>query len=184
LPTGSVVRVVEATPLPFTIPIPSAVAPLKKLTTPPVAGLPPALTETVRVTLLPKPGLVEDAVSTVVVVAGATVTNTGLETAEEKFEVPPKLALTEFNPLGRVDRLIVATPLLTVPDPMGDPLEMKVTTPPGKGLPLPINVAVRATLIPYVGLVEDVISVTLTFAGMTVTVTGDDVEAARFAVPA
>ena len=81
MPTGSVVRVIDASPLLFTVPVPSAVAPLKKLTTPLVAGPPSETTETENVTALPKAGLAVDEVSVVVVRAGETVTNTGLEVA-------------------------------------------------------------------------------------------------------
>jgi hypothetical protein len=68
-------RLIVATPLLFTEPVPMAEPLEEKVTTPDVAGLPEAETVAVKVTGLPEAGLVVDADS-VVVVAGAIVTTT------------------------------------------------------------------------------------------------------------
>jgi hypothetical protein len=99
----------------------------------------------VKVKVSPEVALAEDEVSAVAVIAttgtaGATVTKTAFEIEAARFEVPPKLAVTESAPLGRVERLIVATPLFTVPVPTEDPLERRVITPEVAGL-LPFSTA-------------------------------------------
>jgi hypothetical protein len=149
----------------------------KKVTPPPVAGLPLAVTVAEKVTLDPKAGLVEDALSAVVVGSGATVTRMAFETDAARFEVAPKLAVIESAPLGRVDRLIVATPLLfTEPVPMAVPLEEKVTMPLVAATPPAATVAVRVTALVYVGLVVDALMVVVVASGATVNKTAADVE--------
>jgi hypothetical protein len=91
----------------------------------------------------------------------------------------------ESDPLGRVERLIVATPLLfTVPVPMEEPLDKKVTTPEVGREPEADTVAVKDTLEPKAGLVEDALSVVVVGAEETVTRTELEAEAAKFTVPA
>jgi hypothetical protein len=90
----------------------------------------------------------------------------------------------ESDPLGRVDRLIVATPLLTVHVPMEEPPEEKVTTPPVAGEPEAATEAEKATLEPKAGLVVEAVSVVVVIAGATVTRTALEAEAAKLVVPA
>jgi hypothetical protein len=95
------------------------------------------------------------------------------------------VAVIESGPLGRVERLIVATPLLfTEPVPMEDPLERKMTAPDVAGLPEAETVAVKFTEVPNVELVEDAASTVVVGAGATVTRTALEVEAAKLDVPA
>ena len=73
----------------FTIAVPTGDPSSRKVTTPEVAGFPLEDMVTVKATLLPKTALLEEVAREVVVVAGATVTMTGLEIEAAKFEVPP-----------------------------------------------------------------------------------------------
>jgi hypothetical protein len=87
-PTGSVVRLIAATPL-FTVPDPMGLPPLRKLTTPLVTPTPLASTVAERVTLEPKAKLGEEALTTVIVGAAATVRPMTFESEAPKLEVPP-----------------------------------------------------------------------------------------------
>jgi hypothetical protein len=128
--------------------------------------------------------LVEAALSAVVVGSGATVTRTSFESEAARSEVAPKLAVIESAPLGRVDRLIVATPsLFTEPVPMAVPLEEKVTTPLVAATPPAATVAVRVTALVYVGLVVEAVTVVVVASGETVTKTAADVEEVKLEVP-
>jgi hypothetical protein len=178
-PLGRVERLIVATPLLFTVPVPIAVAPSMKVTTPEVAGLPLADTVAVMATLAPKAGLVVATVSDVVVVVRATSTVTGGETEPAKLCVPAKLAVIELAPLGRVERLIVAIPaLFTVPVPIAVAPFRNVTMPEVAGPPFADTVAVKATLDPKDGVVEDALMVVVVVSGATVTMTGLETEAA------
>ena len=87
-PTGSVVRLIAATPL-FTAPDPMGLPPLRKLAKPPITAPPLASTVAVRVSLEPNAEFVGDALSAVVVGAAATVIPMTFETEAAKFELPP-----------------------------------------------------------------------------------------------
>jgi hypothetical protein len=144
---------IVTTPLLFTVPDPMELPPSSSCTTPSTTGELPLVTMAVKVNVSPEVALAEDEVSVVAVAAttgaaGATVTRTAFETEAARLEVPPKLASIESEPLGKVDRLIVATPPLTVPVPMRDPLEKRVTTPEFAGLTPLDTVAVKITLEP------------------------------------
>ena len=92
-----------------------------------------AVTVAVKVTLLPNVVLLEEAAIEVVVAVSVAVTVTvmGFEIEAAKFGTPPYAAEIELLPVGRVERLIAATPLLfSVTVPKEDPLFRKLTTPP------------------------------------------------------
>jgi hypothetical protein len=95
----------------------------------------------------------------VVVVSSDTDTTTGAELDEDKLDVPTKLALIEFEPTGSVVRFNVATPLRISPVPMVEPPSKNVTDPLVTGT-LPFSTeAVKATLEPNAGSLEDALSV-------------------------
>ncbi len=148
LPVGNVDRLTVATPLPFTVPVPTDDPLLRKLTTPLVAGTPLPPTVAVRVTVAPNDGLIADAIKVVVVVSGETVTVTAFEAEAARFDVPPKLAVIEFAPIDSVVRFNVATPLFTDPVATGSPPLRKVTTPLVTWLLLALTVAVKVTAPP------------------------------------
>jgi hypothetical protein len=140
-------------PLLFTVADPMELPPSNNSTTPAATGALRLVTMAVKVTVSPKVAVDEDTLSIVVVgattgTAGATVTRIAVEADAARFAVPAKLAVIESAPLGRVVRLIVATPLFTNPDPMEEPLKRKVTTPSVAGLPLASTLAPRVSLIP------------------------------------
>jgi hypothetical protein len=119
----------------------------------------------------------------VVVVAGDTVTMTVLEEEAARFEVPPKLAVIEFAPVGSVVRFNVLTPLMTTPVPMDEAPSRKVITPLVAGVPPMLTVAVKVTPEPKVGFVEEELSTVVVAQGATVTMTALEIEAAKFDVP-
>jgi hypothetical protein len=95
----------------------------------------------------------------VVVASSDTDTTTTAALEGDKVDVPPKLAVIEFVPVSSVVRFNVATPLTMSPVPMVEPPLRNVTVPLATGL-LPFSTeAVRATLEPNTGLVEDALSV-------------------------
>jgi len=157
-PLGRVDRLIVATP-PLTVPVPMKDPPLRKVTTPEVAGLLSLDTVAVKVTLEPNVGPAEDEISVVVVASGDTDTTTGAELDGDKLDVPTKLALIKFEPTGSVVRFNVATPLLMSPVPMADPPSRNVTVPPVT-VTLPFSTeAVKTALEPNAGWVEDALSV-------------------------
>jgi len=89
----------------------------------------------------------------------------------------------EFVPTGSVVRLIIATPLFTVADPMGLPPLRKLATPPVTALPLASTVAVKVTLEPNAELVDDALSAVVVGAAATVIPMTFESEAAKFEVP-
>ena len=149
VPVGNVVRLISATPL-YTVPVPIDELPLRKVTVPLVTAVPLLVTVAVNITLSPGDGLVEDELNVVAVPTWGivTVTNTVLDAEAARLDVPRKLAVIEFAPVGSVVRFNVATPLITAPVPMREPSFRNVTTPLVAGLPPLLTVAVKTTLAP------------------------------------
>jgi hypothetical protein len=126
-----------ATPLPFSVPVPRAVAPSITVTVPVGTPLPGfSVTVAVKVTLVPTSTLIALAISAVEVCSSATVT-------VNEFEVLPALplsplytAFTECCPSASVDVVYVATPRpFSVPFPSVFAPSMNVTVPVGTALP-------------------------------------------------
>jgi hypothetical protein len=84
----------------------------------------------------------------VVVASSDTDTLTGAEVDGDKVDVPVKLAVTEFTPIGNAVRFNVATPLVTVSVPMGELPSKNVTVPLVTGVLPFATIAVKATLAP------------------------------------
>jgi hypothetical protein len=121
-PTGRVVTVVVATPLPFTVTVPMGVIPLRNVMVP--AGVPEpglaALTVALRVTLAPY-GLGEpEVVREVTVNALRTWRTVALAVLlDEKLLSPEYVAVRLAAPSGKLDVLRVATPFVSV---TGEPI--------------------------------------------------------------
>jgi hypothetical protein len=184
-PAGSVFRLILAVPLLLSVPVPMDVPPSRKVTMPLVAGLPLLFTMAVSVTEAPAAAVAVDAVSVVAVVATdvVTVTVTTFEAEAAKLDVPPKLAMRASAPTGRVDRLILAVPLLTGTAPTVAPLLKNVTVPLVTGTPLATTAAVKLTADPETGLRDEVLSVVVVDVAATVTVTAVETEAAKLEPP-
>jgi hypothetical protein len=155
--------------------------PSRNVTVPLLAGLLPFATAAVKITLEPNAGLAVDVLSIVVVASSDTDTATAAEGAN--VNVPAKLAVIEFAPIGSVVRFNVATPLMTTPVPIDVPPLRNVTIPLVAGLLPFATAAVKITLEPNAGLVVDALSVVEVWSGLSVTMTTLEVEAAKFDVP-
>lgn len=91
-PTGSVDKLIVATPVLFTVPVPRVLPPLRKVTTPVDTGAPPLVTAAVKVTGSPEVTFAKDALRAVAVAAAtgaAIVTVTGFEAEAAKLPAPP-----------------------------------------------------------------------------------------------
>lgn len=86
------------------------------------------------------------------------------------------MTVIELLPAGSDDKLIVATPLLTIPTPMDNPPLKKVTAPLGTATPVAKTVAVRLTGLPNVGLLGEAARVVVVVGGPTFTIVTADVE--------
>jgi hypothetical protein len=167
----------------MTVPVPMDRPPSRNVTVPLLAGLLPFATAAVKITLEPNAGLAVDVLSIVVVASSDTDTATAAEVEGANVNVPAKLAVIEFTPIGSVVRFNVATPLMTTPVPIDVPPLRNVTIPLVAGLLPFATAAVKITLEPNAGLVVDALSVVEVWSGLSVTMTTLEVEAAKFDVP-
>ena len=132
MPTASVDVVNAATPVPFSVPVPSVVAPSRKVTVP--VGVPEVLDliVVVNVTGAPFDAEAAELTNAVAVAAGVMVSITPAEVLPAKFALALYLAVIECVPTVSVDVANVATPLpFSVPVPSIVVPSRKVTIPVG-----------------------------------------------------
>ena len=185
-PSASAAVEYVATPEPFSMPVPSAVAPSIKVTMPVGTPLPGfSVTVAVKVTFAPTAGFVELAINAVEVCAKATVTVTAADVLPELFVSPPYTAVIECGPIASAAVANVATPApFSVPVPSTLAPSMNVTDPVGTPLPgFCVTVAVKVTLVPTFKLVALAIRAVAVCARLTVTVTAADVLPELFVSP-
>ena len=149
MPTVSVDVVKVATPLPFTVPVPSVVMPSRKVTVP--VGVPEVLDLIVALNVTGEPLEAEAAelTSAAVVAAGVMVSVTAAAVLPAKFALALYLAVIECAPAVSVDVVKLATPLpFSVPAPSVVVPSRKVTIPVGVPLLPGLTVAVHVTGVP------------------------------------
>jgi len=149
VPTASVDVVNAATPVPFSVPVPSVVAPSRKVTVP--VGVPEVLDliVVVNVTGAPFDAEAAELTNAVAVAAGVMVSITPAEVLPAKFALALYLAVIECVPTVSVDVANVATPLpFSVPVPSIVVPSRKVTIPVGVPLLPGLTVAVHVTGVP------------------------------------
>jgi hypothetical protein len=122
------------------------------------------------------------------VVAGLIVTRAGvLDVLAPKSASPPKKAPMELTPNGSVvtSMLVEVTPpvVVSVDEPIGAPLSVKVTLPEGFAVPaLAATVAVNETGSPVVNALDDAVTDVIVGCGATVSVRAA-VEGRKSALP-
>src|SRR6202171_1559498 len=179
-----------ATPLPFSVPLPSVVVPSRKVTVP--VGVPEVLDVIVAVNVTGAPLDAEAAELTKAVVvavaaAGVMVSITAAEVLTAKFALALYLAVIECVPTVSVDVAKVATPLpFSVPVPRVVAPSRKVTVPVGVPEVLDVIVAVNVTgeqLEAAAGERTNVAVVAMAAAGVIVSVNAADVQAVKLESP-
>jgi len=149
VPTVSVEVVKLATPLPFNVPAPSAVAPSRKVSVP--LGVPGLLDVivAVNVTGAPLDAETPELTRTAVVAACVMASVAAIEVLAVKLESPPYDAVIECVPTASVEIVkVVLPPLLNVPMPSVTVPSRKVIAPVGVPLPVEVTVAVNVTGVP------------------------------------
>jgi len=179
-----------ATPLPFSVPLPSVVVPSRKVTVP--VGVPEVLDVIVAVNVTGAPLDAEaaeltNAVVVAVAAAGVMVSITAAEVLPAKFALALYLAVIECVPTVSVDVPKVATPLpFSVPVPSVVAPSRKVTVPVGVPEVLDMIVAVNVTGEPLeaeTAELTNVAVVAMAAAGVIVSVNAADVLAVKLESP-
>ena len=168
----------------MTFPLPMFVAPLKKLTEPSEAPAGIGVMVAVSVTDWPKVDGLAEVVSTVAEVAGLTVKLTGADVEVAKSVSPEYTAVRFCVPPGKAVVIKTAVPPLTA---TGEPItvvpDLKVTVPVSVPATAELTVAVSVTEAPKVEGLAEVVSTVVEVAGLTVKLTGADVEVVKLVSP-
>jgi len=184
VPCGSAAVLSVATPLPLTLDVPMLVAPLKKSTVP--SGVPVGVGVMVAVSVTVWPAMTGFGAtpSAVVVAALLTVKLTAADVEVAKLALPEYTAVRLSTPTGSAAVESVATPeALTFPLPMLVAPLKKLTVPSKAPVGIGVMVAVRVTEAPKVEGLAEVVSTVVEVAGLTVKLTGADVEALKLVSP-
>jgi hypothetical protein len=183
-PTVSVDIVKVATPLVFSVPVPSVVVPSRKVTVP--VGVPEVLDEIVAVNVTGAPLDTEAAELTNAAVVGVSVmvSVTAAEVLPAKFALPLYLAVIECAPTASVDVVKVATPLpFSVPVPSVVVPSRKVTVPVGVPEVLDEIVAVSVNGLPLNAAAAELTNAAAVAVGVIVSVIAGETLAVNLESP-
>lgn len=187
MPTVSVDVVMVATALLFRVPVPSEVAPSRKVTVP--VGVTEALDVIVAVNVTTAPLDTEAAELTNAAVvgvaaAGVIVSVTAAEVLPAKTALPAYLQVMEWVPTVSVDVVKAATPLLSnVPLPSVVAPSRKLAVPVGVPEVLDVIVAVNVTWVPLVAEATELTNAVVVATGVMVSVAAAEVLALKLESP-
>ncbi len=175
---------------PLSVPEPIVVPPSLKVTEPvgvPLPGGLTAVTVAVKVTELPETEGLTDESSAVLVESWSISCVTVFDVEVRKFESPPYTPVMEWGVPATVrdDVENVATPPVSVPEPMVVAPSLKVTLPVGVPVPglVAVTVAVKVTDWPDADGLSDESSAVVVEAWLTVWETVFEVEVVKFVSP-